>query len=69
MMTMSTKTSTAIPIMATYSSSRAMIVDFVDRIMALDDEYVAMIGMAVLVFVLMVIITVCRLCRPYHGSG
>ena len=37
--------------------------------MALDDEYVAMIGMAVLVFVLMVIITVCRLCRPYYGSG
>ena len=30
----------------------------VDRIMALDDEYVAMIGMAVLVFVLMIIITV-----------
>ena len=37
--------------------------------MALDDEYVAMIGMAVLVFVLMVIITVCRRCRPYNGTG
>ena len=36
----------------------SLFVGFVDRIMALDDEYVAMIGMAVLVFVLMVIITV-----------
>jgi len=41
-----------------FTTRCGLVVGFSDRIMALDDEYIAMIGMGVLILLLMIVITV-----------